>query len=166
MNEYVLYKDENDGKLYFSIKLADWIYSSILYPGCKEILTLDQDYYKIENGLKRRIYEIIRQKMGMFSTNGNKPRASADMTIAELQALTGSTIARSSDFKATVKRIFKDEINATNEPVRNGFAFKLFHWKVVICGDRVKLINQARINDIKNGPSKEAFKAIRHSLSD
>ena len=145
--------------------LEDWIYSALMRPGCKEVLTIDQAYFTIENGIKRRTYEIIRQIMRVYNVNGKKPRASADMTLQDFKNLSGSKIEDIYDFKSTLKRKFKVEIAKKKTTVKNGFCFDFFNWTVVVFGLHIKFINPERVKEIEQAPLKQALQGIAHSQS-
>jgi plasmid replication initiation protein len=47
------------------IKLSDWLYRAIL---SHEVLTLDRDYFRLDGGLERRVYELCRKHCGNQAT--------------------------------------------------------------------------------------------------
>jgi Replication initiator protein A len=162
VSEFTLFKGI-DNKIYFTIKLSDWIYAAIMAENCKEILTLDNDYFDISNGLKRRCYEVFRQQMGVFSTNGNKPKARLTMPLKDFQNLTGSKVSRISDFKARVKDAFIDEVNwkarDNSQEHLDGYAFDFLHWTVTVYGDKdgqqISIVNPKRLAELKKEQNLE-----------
>jgi len=161
VNSFTLYENETDKKMYFGIQLADWIYSAIMHPKSKEILTIDQEYFKIKHGLRRRVYEIIRQ---------NRPLSKLDIPLQELQALTGSKIADIYDFKSTLKKKFAKEIAQKNSKVNHGYSFDFMHWTITVYGLNVRINNPTRIKQVEKAvvdkyKSKQAAIKKRYKMS-
>jgi plasmid replication initiation protein len=47
------------------VKLSDWLYRAIVH---HEVLTLDRDYFRLDGGIERRIYELCRKHCGNQAT--------------------------------------------------------------------------------------------------
>lgn len=151
ISEWTLENDKETNKLVMFIKLADWIYAAIMKDNKpSEILTLDKNYYQIPIGLERRIYEILRQKMGIFYTNGNKPLAYYQIKMSDLKMLCGST-SEDKEFTRNIKKIITDRKNV------------LLHWHISI---KNGIFYARNLNRIKNAKSlKEQGEMIRHAQS-
>jgi plasmid replication initiation protein len=47
------------------VKLSDWLYNAIVN---FEVLTLHRDYFRLDGGLERRVYELCRKHCGHQTT--------------------------------------------------------------------------------------------------
>ena len=173
VQEFTLFHDGDTDKMYFIIHLTDWIYRAIMSERSREILSLDSEYFSIPNGLKRRIYEIIRQKMGVYATNGNQPRPYKKIRLEEFQLLTGSTTARITDFKAQIKEVFAQEIkekidsDKKKQKYLSGYAFDFFHWTITVYKDHegymVSIVNPKRVAELNKSSSKQLQIGMKHA---
>jgi plasmid replication initiation protein len=63
---YVVERSPADMRMVgIEIKLSDWLYRAIL---SHEVLTLDRDYFRLDGGLERRVYELCRKHCGNQAT--------------------------------------------------------------------------------------------------
>jgi len=150
IQHWTIVKDKSTGKISLIFKLTDWIYASIVKSVKPEILTLDKNYYQIPIGLERRIYEILRQKMGIFYANGNKPLAYYQIKMSDLKKLCGST-SEDKEFTRNIKKIITDRKSV------------LLHWHISIKNGVFYARNQNRIKNAKT--LKEQGEMIRHAQS-
>jgi Replication initiator protein A len=56
------------------VTLNEWLYKAIL---AREVLTLNRDYFRLDGGLERRIYELARKHCGSQAEMDHRNRSSA-----------------------------------------------------------------------------------------
>src|SRR5712691_12548828 len=44
------------------LSLSEWLYNAVL---AREVLTLDREYFRLDGGLERRLYELARKHCGL-----------------------------------------------------------------------------------------------------
>jgi plasmid replication initiation protein len=75
-HERAVHKTGRDSAIYFSIdagkpmvsvevKLSDWLYRAVTN---LEVLTLHRDYFRLDGGIERRVYELCRKHCGNQET--------------------------------------------------------------------------------------------------
>jgi plasmid replication initiation protein len=52
---------KNSRMVRIEVKLSDWLYRAILH---NEVLTLDREYFRLDGGIERRLYELCRKHCG------------------------------------------------------------------------------------------------------
>jgi plasmid replication initiation protein len=75
------------------VTLNEWLYNAVLG---REVLTLNRDYFRLDRGLERRLYEIARKHCG------NQPRWTISLEL--LHTKSGST-ARLKKFREHIKQV-------------------------------------------------------------
>lgn len=61
-NWKIIERSPGDGRMVaVEVTLNDWLYNAIL---AREVLTLNRDYFRLDGGLERRIYELARKHCG------------------------------------------------------------------------------------------------------
>jgi plasmid replication initiation protein len=78
------------------VTLNEWLYNAIV---AREILTLHRDYFRLDGGLERRVYELARKHCG------NQARWAVSMEL--LHKKSGST-ASLKEFRRKIKAIVED----------------------------------------------------------
>lgn len=89
--------EKNKKLIKFEIKLSDWYYDAIV-SNFNEMLAIDQDYFKIESGVERRLYEMTRKHCGQ------QPQWS--VFVKTLHAKSGATCS-SKEFRRILREIVK-----------------------------------------------------------
>ena len=79
------------------VTLNEWLYNAVV---AREILTLHRDYFRLDSGLERRLYELARKHCG------NQPRWTVSMEL--LHKKSGST-ASLKEFRRKIKAIVEDD---------------------------------------------------------
>jgi plasmid replication initiation protein len=80
------------------VTLNDWLFNAIM---AREILTLNRDYFRLDGGLERRLYELARKHCG------HQPRWAIGMEM--LHKKSGST-ASLKEFRRKVKMIVEGDV--------------------------------------------------------
>jgi hypothetical protein len=131
-------RDKTSGTMLISIHLSDWVWRAIMYRERREVLTVNE-YYQINCGLRRRLYEILRQQMGIHFTRTSRPKSEWIITLDRLRELCGSDAAPR-EFKRLLKAALRDSL--------------LVHWRLSIVRDGTALL--ARNIHAKAVPAQSA----------
>jgi plasmid replication initiation protein len=76
------------------VTLNEWLFNAII---AREVLTLNRDYFRLDGGLERRLYELARKHCGR--------QVSWPVSVDLLHKKSGSTDALKRRFRAAIKRL-------------------------------------------------------------
>jgi plasmid replication initiation protein len=99
-NWSIVERTSNNGRMSaVSITLNEWLYGAVL---AHEVLTLHRDYFRLDGGLERRLYELARKHCG------HQPKWAISLELLHLKS--GST-AKLKEFRRKLKAIVQaDEL--------------------------------------------------------
>ncbi len=90
----IVEKSKKDGRMVaVELNLSEWLYNAVL---AREVLTLDRDYFRLDGGLERRLYELARKHCG------NQARWTVSMELLHKKSGSTDVLKR---FRAAVKRL-------------------------------------------------------------
>lgn len=98
-------RETRDGRMQeVEVKLSDWVFNAIQ---AKEVLTLNEDYFRLRRPLDRRIYELARKHCGQQSE--------WRIGLEKLQAKCGSTSTKK-EFRRLIRKIAEDDLEKNYMP--------------------------------------------------
>jgi plasmid replication initiation protein len=97
IDEWHVVEKSPDGRMVaIELTLSEWLYRAVL---AREVLTLSRDYFRLDGGLERRLYELVRKHCGQ--------QASWTISLELLHKKSGSA-ASLKKFRELVKRTAAD----------------------------------------------------------
>jgi hypothetical protein len=138
--------DYDTGKIGLVIKLGDWIYNSIVDENLTVALVIDHEYFKLPQGLMRRIYDLVRQQAGIWP----KAKAGCCIPLEALRIYCGSQ--STGDIWRTQVKAVVDEITASKlrkKPTDKTYP-QFREWTLKIVGKNLEVVNFGVLKRTKN----------------
>jgi plasmid replication initiation protein len=89
----IIEKSKDGRMVAVELNLSEWLYNAVL---AREVLTLDRDYFRLDGGLERRLYELARKHCG------NQPHWAVSMELLHKKSGSTDMLKR---FRAAVKQL-------------------------------------------------------------